>query len=212
MLPTKENIKEALLANNWDFGNEVLYNLCSENFEHKIANKIIAKVWLIGRAYAAAIERRKNKTDINDDFYVEKVAPIFQNSQLDNYLAELKKHKNITPENIELILRTHKYLISEIKKITGMEKRSLCSKYLHFHLPELFFIYDSRAVNALKSFSSKIPKELSYLTKNKIGDSEYSKFFAKCFDLKYKIEKEYQLTLTNRQFDKVLILTANNKL
>ncbi len=212
MLPTKKIIDEALLANDWDFGNAVLYNLCSENFEHKVANIIIAKVWLIGRAYAAAIERRKNKTDINDDFYVEKVAPIFQNSQLDNYLGELKKYKFISSENIELILRTHKYLMLEIKKITGMKKRSLCSKYLHFHLPELFFIYDSRAVNALRSFTSKMPNELSYLTKNKIGDSVYSKFFAKCFDLKNKIEKEYQLTLTNRQFDKILILTANKKL
>lgn len=212
MIPSRENIEEAIISDDWDFGNEVLYNLCNENFEHTIANKIIAKVWLIGRAYAAAIERRKNKTDINDDFYVEKVAPIFQSSQLDNHLAELKKHKKITTQNIEIILRTHNYLMSEIRKITDMKKRSFCSKYLHFHLPELFFIYDSRAVNALRSFTSRIPKELSYLTKNEIGDSEYSKFFVKCFDVKNRIEKEYQLSLTNRQFDKILILTANNRL
>ncbi|MFC1785893.1 hypothetical protein ACFLZA_00835, partial [Candidatus Neomarinimicrobiota bacterium] len=82
MIPSKENIDNAIQSNEWDFGNEVLYELCKKNFEHKEDDKIIAKVWLIGRAYAAAIERRKNKTDINDDFYVEKVAPIFQNSRL----------------------------------------------------------------------------------------------------------------------------------
>ena len=55
----------------WDFGNSILYNLCQENFYHQDDQKILSKVWLIGRAYSAAIERRKNKDTINDNFYIE---------------------------------------------------------------------------------------------------------------------------------------------
>lgn len=212
MIPSRENIDKALKSREWDFGNEVLYELCNKNFKHEEECKIIAKVWLIGRSYAAAIERRRNKTDINDDFYISKVAPLFKNSKIDSLLASLNRRKEITTENLMEILRVHYYLMQEIKKITKIEKRSFCSKYLHFHLPDLFFIYDSRVVTALRKYSSRVPKECTYLTKSENIDNEYAKFFVKSFALKKQIKKEYNLKLTNRQFDKILILTANNNL
>lgn len=212
MIPSKENIDNALKSSEWDFGNEVLYELCSKNFKHEEDGKIIAKVWLIGRSYAAAIERRRNKTDINDDFYISKVAPLFKNSEIDNLLASINRGIEITTENLKEILWVHYYLMQEIKRITEIEKRSFCSKYLHFHLPNLFFIYDSRVVTALRKYSSTVPKELAYLTKSENIDNEYAKFFLKSFVLKNQIEREYNLKLTNRQFDKILILTANNNL
>ncbi len=212
MIPSKEDIDNALKSSEWDFGNKVLYELCKKNFEHKEDGKIIAKVWLIGRSYAAAIERRRNKTDINDDFYISKVAPLFKNSDIDSLLVSINSGIEITVENLKKILWVHYYLMQEIKKITKIEKRSFCSKYLHFHLPDLFFIYDSRVVTALRKYSSRVPKEFLYLTKSENVDNEYAKFFVKSFVLKKQIEKEYNLKLTNRQFDKILILTANNNL
>lgn len=211
-LPSKETILKALSTTEWDFGNKVLYDLCKENFSHKEDGKIIAKVWLIGRAYAAAIERRRNKIDINDDFYVQVVAPLFRKSELDKYLGILKQEGKITIGNIENILKTHYYLMQDIKSITNLEKRSFCSKYLHFHLPELFFLYDSRAVNALRQFISRVPKEFTHFSKIERVDNEYAKFLVKCFVLKNQIENKYNLTLTNREFDKILILTANDNL
>ena len=44
----------------WDFGNEILYKMCEEYFTHEQTDKIIGKVILVGRAYTAAMERRKN--------------------------------------------------------------------------------------------------------------------------------------------------------
>jgi hypothetical protein len=212
MIPSKVNIDNALQSNEWDFGNNVLYELCAKNFDHKEDDKILAKVWLIGRAYAAAIERRRNKTDINDDFYINKVAPLFRNSKLDKRLESIKNESKINHENLEKILGTHFYLMNEIKKITEIEKRSFCSKYLHFHLPELFFIYDSRALSALRNFTSRVPNKFILQINDKNVDNEYAKFFGKCFVLKNQIETEYDIKLTNRQFDKILILTANNNL
>ncbi len=121
----------------------------------------------------------------------------------------LKNKTEISENNISKILETHYQLTSDIKKITELKKRSLSSKYLHFHLPNLFFIYDSRVVKGLKRFYKNVPKEHSYFLDFKKIDNEYSKFFLKCFDLKNKINKEYNIDLTNRQLDNLLIETPN---
>lgn len=43
----------------WSFGNQILYDMCLKNPSHTNENVIIGKIWLIGRSYAAAIERIK---------------------------------------------------------------------------------------------------------------------------------------------------------
>ena len=56
---TAQEVVAALKKNRvWDLGNKVLYDLCSSYPYHKTDEEIIAKIWLIGRSYAAAIERR----------------------------------------------------------------------------------------------------------------------------------------------------------
>ena len=59
----------------WEYGNSVLYRMCEEEPEHKQIDVIVGKIWLIGRSYAAAIERRKNAVVVGDDFYYDVVAP-----------------------------------------------------------------------------------------------------------------------------------------
>ena len=46
----------------WAFGNEVLYRMCRESPLHEDPDVVVGKVWLIGRSYAAAIERRSGMT------------------------------------------------------------------------------------------------------------------------------------------------------
>ncbi len=75
-LPTKQQINKALRKPPWDFGNQILYDICRNNFKHDRDDIIIAKILFIGRIYAAAVERRRNKQDvINDNFYVDIIAP-----------------------------------------------------------------------------------------------------------------------------------------
>src|SRR5882757_2268493 len=95
-LPTLSQINRALQNKYWDLANKTLYNLCRNNFEHDTEGKILAKVWLIGRAYSVAIERRKNKSDINENFYIKTVAPTFKKSSLDKCLNDLNKIKSVT--------------------------------------------------------------------------------------------------------------------
>lgn len=57
---TKKLIKDAKSQSYWDLGNKVLYDLCRKYPRHEGYPEIIAKIWIIGRSYAAAIERRKS--------------------------------------------------------------------------------------------------------------------------------------------------------
>lgn len=48
--------------------NNILYKIFEENPFHKDLDIIASKLLLIGRSYAATIERRKNGDESNDDF------------------------------------------------------------------------------------------------------------------------------------------------
>ena len=208
---TSKQIDNCQKINEWNLGNKVLYDLCSTNFTHDTTEKILAKTLLIGRAYAAAIERRKNKNGINDNFYLDTVAPAFKKPKLDKILADLKKYKQISNDTVPKIIDAHNYLTRLLFDITDLEKRSFSSKYLHFHLPELFFIYDTRAVSAMRLFVKKLPKNLQVLADRENTDREYSNFFYKCYFLREKINEEFKVLLTPRQLDNLLIETANKE-
>lgn len=210
-LPTLEQVRKSKNPQPWDFGNGILYKMCKEHFSHKQDDQILAKVLFIGRIYSAAVERRKNKADeINDDFYLDVVIPTFKNSELDKRLSALNAIKKPSTNDLPLILQTHHYLTSTLYKITGLDKRSFSSKFLHFHLPHLYFIYDSRALTGLRTFISRVPREFAPVISFKNVDEEYAKFYCKCFEVKRQIEGSYKTIITNRQFDNILIDVANN--
>jgi hypothetical protein len=58
------------------FGNNCLYSLCEKYPRHKNVDEVVAKLWLIGRSYAAALERRKNKRKKDPEFYEFIAAPV----------------------------------------------------------------------------------------------------------------------------------------
>lgn len=145
----------------WSFGNQILYDMCLKNPSHTNENVIIGKIWLIGRSYAAAIERIKEKSVPSDDFYSDVVAPHFLQFgvELDDKLKYLKSNTEVSLDNLQEILYVHKFLVNQITEITKLEKHSLASKYLHFHLPNHFFIYDSRAAGSITRFVHKREKK-----------------------------------------------------
>ena len=135
--------------------------------------------------------------------------PLFKDSELDRRLSKLKNISSVTINDIEEILQTHKYLTGIIHKITDLDKRSFSSKYLHFHLPELFFMYDGRTVNSIRQFVRSVPSDLKNILQSESIDYEYAKYFCKCYYLKSNIENEYHQALKNRDLDNLLIEIAN---
>lgn len=184
----------------WDTGNRVLYDLCKKFPTHRHRGSVIAKIWLIGRSYAAAIERRRGKATANDAFYLDVVAPQIIASDIDNWISEARAR----PNSFDTIVTVHGKVTTLFHKISGQEKRSLASKYLHFHLPNVFFLYDTRAVASLRSVPWRI--RAARCSKFPSGaDNEYRKFAQKCCILKSCIRKEFQVSLTPRQIDNLLL-------
>lgn len=146
----------------WCLENQILYDLCENHPGHKNDNEIIAKICLIGRAYAAAIERRKNANEKDEvDFYT-KVVKIIKDANFDKAFKELDKKEDGVFEKYFTVLKA-------FHQISGMNKISLASKYLHFHFPNEYYIYDSRA-------ASSIGKLIRYLNDKgaKIKTKDYS--------------------------------------
>jgi hypothetical protein len=187
----------------WDFSNRLLYDLCADHPAHSDTGEVLAKILLIGRVYAAAIERRKTKTDVqNDDYYISTVAPAIQGSHIDDWLEEARIAVPGTPAGFATLVAIHGNVTTLFSKISEMEKRSLASKYLHFHVPRLFYIFDSRAVKAMRHFSALLPRASR---SDGAGDNEYRKFSEKCAHLISLCELEFGLIPLPRHIDNLLL-------
>ena len=190
----------------WEFGNSILYQMCEDNPLHNDADVVIGKIWLIGRSYAAAIERRKNADDYQgDDFYYDAVAPkmLEIGKELDSRIESLKNNTGIIADCVPEILSTHKYLMDAFMDLTGLEKRSLASKYLHFHCPEKFFIYDSRARAAIGKIVKRPNKKI--LLGIDDHDAEYGDFVCRMLELQEYLDEKLGVYEKPRAIDSFLL-------
>jgi hypothetical protein len=203
---TKADIARAREPRVWDLGNQFLYRLCKKHPFHKTDEEIVAKVWLIGRSYSASIERGRKPKQIGDDFYKATVAPGLRKSSLDRWLASLSTVK--TPGSAETIV-AHKRLMDCFREMTGLEKRSLASKYLHFHRPHIFFLYDSRARKAI----TRVVPPLSEVPdiQARLFDKEYKDFVRRCIWLRKRVKKTHRTRLTPREIDIILLNIADDE-
>lgn len=191
----------------WNHGNKVLYNLCKGTYsKHDKLDVIISKMWLIGRSYAAQIERhlphnhRKNKKT----FYECILAPtIARNANLFDKWFEKLAPLTIEAQPAEII-SIHKEFVDFFMSsgITKNENRSFASKYLHFHFPDKFYIYDSRVAQVISS--RKLKKVIEFkqdrinLIENR--DKFYSDVFLKCRAFQRRVNEEAnKITPTKRE-------------
>lgn len=184
----------------WDLGNQVLYDLCQKYPQHTEDDSIIAKVWLIGRAYAAAIERRPDHEIHGDDFYTQRVVPEIKSSPIDKWLSELPPGPPSDANVCASVIKTHGEVTKLFSRISGLSKRSLASKYLHFHRPDLFFIYDSRSMSVIRAATPPLT-----VPGGEDHDPEYALFFQRCLCLIKFIKERHDAELNPRQLDNLLI-------
>jgi hypothetical protein len=200
---TKTDIEAVRTASVWDLGNRVLYDLCDKYPRHRAAEEIIAKIWLIGRAYAASIERRRNADLLGDGFYESTVAPAMMKAAIDEWLAGIQKEET---QKSSMAIAVHKQLMDLFADITELEKRSLASKYLHFHMPDVFFLYDSRARRAITKVVPRLNK-IPHIHANTY-DKEYKDFVRRCLWMRNDICSTHGIVLTPREIDKLLLTIA----
>lgn len=190
----------------WSFGNQVLYAMCSENPLHTDADIIVGKIWLIGRSYSAAIERRKGATEQSDDFYYEVVAPklLSVGKELDERVKKLNQYSYPTEGNLNEVLNTHKFLTDVFYDITNLDKRSLASKYLHFHCPRMFYIYDSRSSQGIRKYV-RVDKQRLYKHYPCGCDTEYADFCVRMIEFQEYVERTEGKLLSARDIDNLLL-------
>ncbi|MCB0473024.1 MAG: hypothetical protein KDC56_08195 [Flavobacteriaceae bacterium] len=208
-LPTRNKVNKARDASIWDHGNRLLYDLCTKDRLHNNREITLTKILFIGRIYAAAVERiiRKNQEMklTSDKFYTQKVIPKLINNKIWERMENLRGLEKGSTESIVLALYIHSQLVDRLKTITNNEKRSLASKYLHFHMPDYFYLYDSRAEKKIRDYIGNLPAAHLDKFKSKKNDSKYSKFYLKADCLKNAIACEYKIKLSPRQIDNLLI-------
>jgi hypothetical protein len=198
----KSDINQATSGSPWDFSNEVLYDLCRQYPNHKDQGATLTKILFIGRVYAAAIERRKTKNQKNDNLYIETVEPELRKSDIDKWLRIARKAKPNHPSALDVMVDIHGNLTELFSEISEHDNRSLASKYLHFHVPQLFYIYDSRAANGLSHLSILVGRASN---NRGLGDNEYRKFAEKCSRLKRYCANQFGVDLSPRQLDNLLL-------
>jgi hypothetical protein len=204
----RAQVLQAARPSPWDLTERVLYALCRRYPDHRNRAATIAKILLIGRSNAAAIERRRTKTQPNEDFYLTRVEPKFRTSRLDRWLDEARAVNPATSNGLEVLIKVHGRTTDLFDRISGLSKRSLASKYLHFHVPRLFYLYDSRARDGMRSLTSIVGRAART---DEAGDIEYSKFALKCHRLQRYCAERFGLRLRPRALDRLLLSLAKDE-
>lgn len=180
------------------YGNEVLYRMCREQPLHNNIDFTMSKLWIVGRSYSAAIERKAGK-----DFKIKTAAEKINSSDIDFHIKKLQDIDRISTENVDVLLAAHKYLTDKFREITSIEKRSLASKYLHFHAPKSVFIYDSIASKNIRKLISQSKRKLP-IAKN--FDNEYEAFVHRCIYYRdNELEQKIGVKVTPRRLDMELL-------
>ena len=201
---TRRFVNDALRCHvDWGVGNEALYALCRKYPEHHRVDEIVAKVWLIGRSYAAAIERRRAAgKSSGDDFYVDRVGPKIRGARIDRWLAPLR---GLTRPDAALVVPAQARLTELFREVSGTEKRSLASKYLHFHFPRAVYIFDERASRGIRRVTDA--QHLRQLPFKEFDDT-YARFYLRCHAFHDELEALMGRRVTPREVDNVLLAVA----
>jgi len=154
--------------------------------------------------YAASIERRSNKKEEEtaDSFYLSQVDPAVQASGLDEWIDEARSADPDSDTALGVMIKVHKLTVDLFNPISGKDNRSLASNCLHFHVPGLFYILDSRAEKAMGALIGSLGKAGRPTTS---GDPKYCGFVAKCGLLKSRCETEFGIRLSPRKLDNLLL-------
>lgn len=191
MTPTlsREFIADTLSQSVLDPRCRALYDLCFLH-RHHLKDEIVAdKLRLIARHYA--------EYGASLGFSPELGAHCLAQSPVDHWFGTLA-----TAEDLDawLLLELHKRMMGVFAELPEGEARSLASKYLHFHFPELFCVYDTRVEAAAQALAGG---DCGFLAMSDY-DPVYGRFHACCRKLAERLGAQIGRRLSPRELDRVL--------
>lgn len=188
---TREFITDALCQPVLDPKLRALYDLCFMHRHHMRDDIVVDKLRLIMRLYADA------PTWPDKAFSAKATAHRLSHSPVDHWFGALSSAEAL---DSSLPPELHKRLMEVFSDMREDEARSLASKYLHFHFPELFHVYDSRiaaAIALLMHDACGVPATAGC-------DLVYGRFHACCRKLTERIAPLVGRRLSPREMDRVL--------
>jgi hypothetical protein len=202
-----------------ELGDEILYELCRKHPKHNKKKEIVAKLWLIGSAYKAPIERFKRKRKENFDYEV--AAKQIKRFRFDEKIKNISEGSILNKDNIKAICEAHNHLTCKFRKLTHHDNRSLASKYLHFHR-SIVPLYDSRAQKGLTElfrrwqFHKTSDKKAVVESLERLrGDTKYVSFVKKIFQfqcfLRRNMRRNKRKLYTMRKIDRYLFAVADGE-
>jgi hypothetical protein len=194
---TREFITDALSQSVLDPKVRALYDLCFMYRNHQRDEIVADKLRLITRLYA------DSPNWPGKAFSAESAAHHLTCSKVDHWFGSLSTAEEL---DVSLLLELHRRVMKLFHDITDEEARSLASKYLHFHFPELFFVYDTRIATAL---SLLMHGDCGFLALAEF-DPAYGRFHACCRKLVDRITPMVGRHLSPRELDRVLRAWLDN--
>ena len=163
---TREFITDTLAQSVQDVRTRALYELCFLHRHHFRSEIVADKLRMIQRLCA---DHGLAVSEVSPEFAALRLGQ----SGVDRWFAGLTTAEQIDPA---LMFEIHKRVMDVFDDLPPDQARSIASKYLHFHFPELFYLYDSRVERAAILLGRG---ECGYLAG---GDHDplYARFFACC--------------------------------
>ncbi len=187
---------------------DVLYGMCKRWPNHKDLGIVQAKVRIIGRVYAAGLERQGKKDKLRGIY--ETIAGILHKKRpwIDLEIKGLNKFKTLAKPSYGRILSLHGNMVKILRDETRtkLNFRSFVSKYLHFHAP-IVPLFDSRAsstINRSDWYPWRDTNESIRIPKKKEYDPAYYRFFMQ-FVVYFSDLQEQKLDPSVRSADWYLI-------
>lgn len=145
------------------YANSLLYRLCEIEPQHTDAGIVAAKAGLIGSFYSASPKRGigPSRGETNVDFF-DRLGSFVCRSPVDDWLDEARQQGSLSCQNLHRLADIHRLfdqlIVSFINNEwnrgtsnrTAHSRTSFSSKYLHFHVPGGFPIYDSVILQKFK--------------------------------------------------------------
>lgn len=147
--PQRHDLEAAFLRFDADWGlvDEVLYSLCREYPGHDDLRAVTAKLALVGRVYAAGLERLITPPPGQQAIVIIAGHVLRNGGEVDSILRALDPAgEPLDRVSMASIVEQHGRLTQLLQKAAtdGKAPRSFASKYLHFHRP-VVPIYDEYA-------------------------------------------------------------------
>ncbi|TCJ15802.1 hypothetical protein EZJ19_06200 [Parasulfuritortus cantonensis] len=187
---TREFIADVLAESVLDPRTRALYELCFMHRTHFQDEIVADKLRMIVRVCA---ERGVEVPGFSPEFAAHRLGQ----SGVDRWFAGIATAERIDPA---LMFEMHKRVMDVFADMPADQARSVASKYLHFHFPELYFIYDGRVAAAAYALGSG---DCGYLARSE-HDPEYGRFFSCCRKLVERLAEPAGRRLTPRELDRVL--------